>query len=74
MKTKPTKGVKGFILRTIDNDHIFRVYEPFVKGEMMKFTDYDILHYDLEVEILDDAVFCDNGERQWIDYEDYRNE
>ena len=60
------KGLKGFLIRTLDNEFVFRVYH-----EDHSFTDYDILHYDLEVEIIgdDSAVFSD-GERHWIDYED----
>ena len=76
MNTKPTKGVKGYLLRTFAPDteggFVFRVYdEETDNGPAGRtFTDYDIMHYDLEVEILDDAVFYDNGERQWIDYKD----
>ena len=70
MKTKPAKGVKGYILRLAGGGYVFRVYDKSDDGKLNDFTDYDILHYDLEVEILDDAVFYDNGERQWIDYKD----
>jgi hypothetical protein len=80
MKTKPAKGVKGFIMRTFQglghpDSYAFRVYgEPDADGNR-EFTDYDILHYDLEVEILDDAVLYDDEVgHQYIDYEDYRNE
>ena len=60
------KGLKGFLIRTLDNEFVFRVYH-----EEHSFTDYDILHYDLEVEIIgnDSAVFSD-GERNWIDYDE----
>jgi hypothetical protein len=60
------KGLKGFLIRTLDNEFVFRVYH-----EDHSFTDYDILHYDLEVEIIgdDSAVFSD-GERNWIDYDE----
>ena len=74
LKTKPAKGVKGYLLRTFTDDNkdtfVFRVYDRGVDGEFQNFTDYDILHYDLEMEILDDAVFYDNGKQQWIDYKD----
>lgn len=70
MIEKPAKGVKGFIMRGCDIDgnrfYYFRVY-----NENHSFVDYDIEHYDLEVEILDDAVLYDNGREQWLDY---RNE
>lgn len=50
---KPAKGTKGFILRSMDGGPVFRVYHA-----DKTFTDYDLLHYDLEVEILDeDAHF-----------------
>ena len=68
LKTKPAQGVKGIIIRTAtEPGYLFRVY---AKDGTMDFTDYEILHYDLAVEILDNALFCDNGKRQWIDYDD----
>ena len=74
IKTKPAKGVKGYIIRTfapgVRGGFVFRVYDKSEDGKLNDFTDYEILHYDLEVEILDDALFCDNGKRQWIDYDD----
>ena len=70
LNTKPAKGVKGYILRLAGGGYVFRVYDKVLAGELPDFTDYDILHYDLHVEILDDAVFYDNGDRQWIDYKD----
>lgn len=52
-KFKVAAGTTGFILDTIDG-YVFRVYN---KGES-SFTDYDLLHSDLEVTIVDeDAVF-----------------
>jgi len=69
MKQTNAKGTKGFIMRGADIDgnrfYFFRVYDT-----QHNFIDYDIEHFDLEVEILDDAVFCDNGKQQWIDYKD----
>ena len=58
-KVTPAKGTKGFIMHGTDIEgnrfYFFRVYD---KGHIHKFVDYDILHYDLEVEILeDDARF-----------------
>lgn len=50
LKIKPAKGTKGFIIRTVsDKGYVFRVYD-----KDHNFIDYDILHYDMEVEILDD--------------------
>ena len=65
MKTTPAKGTRGFIIRTADGGYMFRVYSA-----THEFVDYDILHYDMEVEILDDAMFYDDGAHQWIDYDD----
>lgn len=62
-ETKPAKGVKGYIIR-VGASHMFRVY-----NEDFTFVDYDILHYDLEVEILeDDAVLCRSEYGNYIDY------
>jgi hypothetical protein len=75
MNTKSAKGVKGFIMRTFDGgngSYVFRVYERGAHDKIVDFTDYDILHYDLEVEILDDAILYDDGKRQFIDYKDER--
>ena len=50
---KPAKGTKGIILLTFNNQYVFRVYK-----EDHTFTDYDILHCDLDVTIdSDDATF-----------------
>ena len=68
------KGVKGYLLKTFTGDgqstFVFRVYDKSDDGKLNDFTDYDILHYDLEVEILDDAVFYNRGTQHWIDYDD----
>jgi hypothetical protein len=71
---RPAKGTKGFIIRTFDkrgNDsYAFRVYD---KGHIHKFTDYDILHYDMEVEILDDdATFYEYDMGAVIDHAPYK--
>ena len=77
LNRKPAKGVKGYLIRTFTSFNgtdkiVFRVYdEETDNGPAGRtFTDYDILHYDLEVEILDDALFYDDGKHQWIDYDD----
>jgi hypothetical protein len=50
---KPAKGTKGIILYTFNNRYVFRVYK-----EDHTFTDYGILHCDLDVTIdSDDATF-----------------
>ena len=60
---KPANGVKGFIIRVLDS-YVFRVY-----NEDFTFVDYDILHYDLEVEILEsDAMLYRSEFGDYIDY------
>jgi len=46
---KSAKGQKGYLLYTMDREYVFRVYR-----EDRSFTDYDILHCDLELTINDD--------------------
>jgi hypothetical protein len=46
---------------------VFRVYTDTEGG----FNDYDIHHYDLEVEIIaDDSELFSDGEKYWIDYKE----
>jgi hypothetical protein len=60
---KPAHGVKGILIRVGDH-HVFRIY-----GEGHSFVDYDILHYDLEVEILEnDAYFYSSEFGNYLDY------
>jgi hypothetical protein len=62
---KPATGVKGILIRVGDR-HVFRVYE---QGHINKFIDYDILHHDLEVQILeDDAIFYHSEFGNYLDY------
>ena len=50
---KPAKGTKGCLIYTMNEVYVFRVYK-----EDHSFTDYDILHCDLDVTIdSDDATF-----------------
>ena len=67
---KPAKGIKGFIMRGSDMEgnrfYYFRVYD---EGHIHKFIDYDIEHFDLEVEILEsDAVLYQSEYGNYIDY------
>lgn len=67
---KPAKGTKGFIMFDVDGVPFFRVYTAPGSGA---YIDYDILHSDLEVEILDEfAVFreTENGHGPSLDYSD----
>ena len=65
MKSKPAKGTRGFIMRSAVGDgHFFRVYD-----HNHNFKDYDILHFDLEVVILeDDATFYETENRNYLDH------
>ena len=60
--TQSAKGMKGFIIRVLDS-YVFRVY-----NEDFTFLDYDILHYDLEIQILDDAVLYRSEFGNYLDY------
>lgn len=52
-KIRSAEGTKGFLLYIMNNVYVFRVYK-----EDHTFTDYDLLHSDLEVTINgDDATF-----------------
>jgi hypothetical protein len=58
---RSAQNTTGFLIRTLDS-YMFRVYNP-----DYTFIDYDILHHDLEVTIVDsDAVFDDTQET--LDY------
>lgn len=62
-ETQPALGITGFIIR-VGDDHVFRVY-----NKDFTFVDYDILHHDLEVRILEkDAVFHRSEFGNYISY------
>ncbi len=44
------QNVKGFILRGMDGELFFRIYD---EKDRSKYKDYKIDHYDLEVQIID---------------------
>lgn len=57
MKILPAKGSRGLLIWTGET-YQFRVYHDL---DPQGFTDYDIRHSDLEIEILDeDAAFYDD--------------
>jgi len=60
-KQKPAKGTKGYLIYTMNDEYVFRVYK-----EDHSFIDYDILHCDLELTINDDDA-------TFYEYEDGRN-
>ena len=62
-ETKPAAGVTGYLIRVGDS-FMFRV-----QNKDFTFVDYDILHYDLEIKILeDDAVFYRSEFGNYLDY------
>ena len=65
MKATSATGVTWLILHTIDG-YVFRVYEKGTEA----FRDYDLHHFDLEVEIVDaDAVFYELADgKKVLDY------
>lgn len=64
-KIKPANGTVGYLLRVADErEYVFRVYD-----ENHNFTDYDILHYDMCIQIQDeDATFYSNEHGDYIDH------
>jgi hypothetical protein len=70
---KPAKGTRGFLIRSMIETkngslvptYLFRIYH-----DNGTFTDYDIYHYDMEIQILeDDAMFMSDDEgNNWIDH------
>lgn len=64
MKT-PAKGQKGILLRDMFGRVWFRQY-----NKDYTFIDYDISHYDLEVEITDEtAVLIQTEQYNRVDYQ-----
>lgn len=62
-ETKPAAGVTGYLIRVGDS-FVFRV-----QNKDFTFVDYDILHYDLEIKILeDDATFYRSEFGNYLDY------
>jgi hypothetical protein len=62
-ETKPAAGVTGYLIRVGDS-FMFRV-----QNKDFTFVDYDILHYDLEIKILeDDAFFYRSEFGNYLDY------
>ena len=65
MKTsKPAQGQRGFLIRGMDGQIWFRQYSA-----DHEFVDYDITHYDCEIEIVDDsAELISNEHGDYLDY------
>jgi hypothetical protein len=57
-------GQEGVICRSVDGKFFFRVYT-----KDFEFDDYEILHSDLRVRILDhDADFVEDGKDRYLDH------
>lgn len=62
-ENKPAVGVTGYLIR-VGNSYMFRVQD-----KDFNFVDYDILHHDLEIKILDtDAMLCRSEYNNYLDY------
>lgn len=60
----PAQGVRGFLIRSFDQQIFFRVYD-----QDHNFVDYEITNYDCEVEIVDpDAAFIRGDAGDFLDY------
>ena len=63
-KSKSAKGQRGFLIRGMDGQIWFRQYD-----ENHDFVDYDITHYDCEIEIVDNsAELIRNARGNYLDY------
>ena len=57
-------GVKGSLIRTMDNGIVFRVYD-----HKHNFVDYEITNHDCEIIIVDpDAALIRNNAGDFLDY------
>jgi hypothetical protein len=61
---KSAADVEGFLIKTIDGETLFRLYD-----ELGDFCDYTIAHQDLKIKIVDtEAYFYHRGEDHVLDY------
>ena len=62
--SKPAQGERGFLIRGMDGQIWFRQYNA-----DHDFVDYDITHYDCEIEIVDSsAELVRNARGDFLDY------
>ena len=62
--SKPAQGQRGFLIRGMDGQIWFRQYTA-----DHDFVDYDITHYDCEIEIVDSsAELVRNARGDFLDY------
>jgi vacuolar-type H+-ATPase subunit F/Vma7 len=60
-------GQRGFLIRGLDNEVWFRVYQQDKENE--EFVDYEITNHDCEVVIIDkDAAFIRTEAGDFLDY------
>lgn len=60
----PALGVKGSLIRTMDNGIVFRVYD-----RKHNFVDYEITNHDCEIIIVDpDAALVQTPAGDFLDY------
>ena len=64
-KNKPANGTVGYLIRVAtEQGYVFRVYD-----DNHDFVDYDILHYDMKIQIQDeDAYFYSDVVADYIDH------
>ena len=64
--SKPANGTIGYLIRVAtEQEYVFRVYNE----DKSDFVDYDILHYDMQIQIQDsDAYFYQNVVGDYIDH------
>jgi hypothetical protein len=65
--SKPAQGQRGMLIRGMDGQIWFRQYD-----DNHDFVDYDITHYDCEIEIVDSSAELISNE--YGNYLDYTNE
>lgn len=62
--SKPAQGQRGMLIRGMNGQIWFRQYD-----DNHNFVDYDILHYDCEIEIVDSsAELIRNEHGDFLDY------
>lgn len=62
--SKPAQGQRGLLIRGMDGQIWFRQYDS-----DHNFVDYDITHYDCEIEIVDSSAELIRNERgDFLDY------
>jgi hypothetical protein len=66
--TKIRKGNKGFLIRDLNGEMGFRIYDD---NDKAKFSDYEIRHYDLKIIIDDQDAYFYKSEGDGDGFIDY---